>query len=228
MATAPLFSPSTPISARRCYSTRAQAFKTTTSIKKGRVVGNLGHLGEVVRKDVDFLKKGIRRGMEWANEALQVRRVSKTLDDLLWLRHLEEPQAPTLEPRPWPQPCYPELSGVDLFMADLKALEAYAGYFYYLSKIWSKPLPEVYDPQYVDDYFGCRPHLVAFRLLEVFSSFASAAIRIRASGIRKYLKLRSDKDIDGNISQYKFGMVLKETMLSLGPTFIKVTRLSIC
>jgi len=52
-------------------------------------------------------------------------------------------------------------------MADLKALEAYAGYFYYLSKIWSKPLPEVYDPQYVDDYFGCRPHLVAFRLLEV-------------------------------------------------------------
>ena len=56
---------------------------------------------------------------------------------------------------------------------------------------------------------------------KVFSSFASAAIRIRASGIRKYLKLRSDKDIDGNISQYKFGMVLKETMLSLGPTFIK-------
>ncbi|KAF3969324.1 hypothetical protein CMV_006874 [Castanea mollissima] len=218
---APLFSPSTPISARR-YSARARASKTTTSIKKGRVVGNLGHLGEVVRKDMDFLKKGIRRGMEWANEALQVRRVSKTLDDLLWLRHLEEPQAPPLQPRPWPQPSYPELSGVDLFMADLKALEAYAGYFYYLSKIWSKPLPEVYDPQYVDDYFGCRPHLVAFRLLEVFSSFASAAIRIRASGIRKYLKLRSDKDIDGNISQYKFGMVLKETMLSLGPTFIKV------
>ncbi|KAK4578846.1 hypothetical protein RGQ29_028791 [Quercus rubra] len=222
VTTAPLFSPWTPISARRCYSTRARASNTTTSIKKGRVVGNLGHLGEVVRKDMDFLKKGIRRGMEWANEALQVRRVSKTLDDLLWLRHLEEPQAPPLEPRPWPQPCYPELSGVDLFMADLKALEAYAGYFYYLSKIWSKPLPEVYDPQYVDDYFGCRPHLVAFRLLEVFSSFASAAIRIRASGIRKYLKLRSDKDIDGNISQYKFGMVLKETMLSLGPTFIKV------
>ena len=71
------------------------------------MVGNLGHLGEVVRKDMDFLKKGIRRGMEWANEALQVRRVSKTLDDLLWLRHLEEPQAPPLEPRPWPQPCYP-------------------------------------------------------------------------------------------------------------------------
>lgn len=60
------------------------------------------------------------------------------------------------------------LSGVDLFMADLKALEAYASYFYYLSKIWSKPLPEVYNPQDVVDYFLCRPHIVALRLLEVF------------------------------------------------------------
>lgn len=60
-----------------------------------------------------------------------------------------------------------ELSGVDLLMADLKALEAYSGYFYYLSKIWSKPLPEVYDPKDVDDYFNSRPHLVAIRLIEV-------------------------------------------------------------
>lgn len=52
-------------------------------------------------------------------------------------------------------------------MADLKALEAYAGYFYYLSKIWSKPPPEVYDPQDVAAYFSCRPHVVALRLLEV-------------------------------------------------------------
>lgn len=66
--------------------------------------------------------------------------------------------------------------------------------------------------------------LISYMILvnwKVFSSFAFAAIRIRTSGIRKYLKLSSDKDIDGNISQYKFGMVLKETMLNLGPTFIK-------
>lgn len=70
----------------------------------------------------------------------------------------------------------------------------------------------------------CKYILISCMILvywKVFSSLASAAIRIRASGIRKYLKLRSDKDIDGNISQYKFGMALKETMLSLGPTFIK-------
>lgn len=58
-------------------------------------------------------------------------------------------------------------------MADLKALEAYASYFYYLSKIWSKPLPEVYDPQSIADYFNCRPHLVAFRLVEVVKTILS-------------------------------------------------------
>ncbi|XP_059456102.1 uncharacterized protein LOC132186243 [Corylus avellana] len=216
-ATISFTSSPTPIPVR--FSTRAS---TTTSQKRGHVVGSMGHLAEVVRKDVEFLKKGIGRGVEWANEALHIPRVFKTLDDVLWLRNLEEPHAPPLEPRPWPQPCYPELSGVDLLMADLKALEAYAGYFYYLSKIWSKPLPEAYDPQDVADYFSCRPHVVALRLLEVFSSFASAAIRIRSPGIRKFLRLSSDKDIDGSVSQYNFGMVLKETMLSLGPTFIKV------
>ncbi|XP_059458455.1 uncharacterized aarF domain-containing protein kinase At1g71810, chloroplastic-like, partial [Corylus avellana] len=216
-ATISFTSSPTPIPVR--FSTRAS---TTTSQKRGHVVGSMGHLAEVVRKDVEFLKKGIGRGVEWANEALHIPRVFKTLDDVLWLRSLEEPHAPPLEPRPWPQPCYPELSGVDLLMADLKALEAYAGYFYYLSKIWSKPLPEAYDPQDVADYFSCRPHVVALRLLEVFSSFASAAIRIRSPGIRKFLRLSSDKDIDGSVSQYNFGMVLKETMLSLGPTFIKV------
>ncbi|KAI9128310.1 hypothetical protein K1719_001303 [Acacia pycnantha] len=60
-----------------------------------------------------------------------------------------------------------ELSGVDLLMADLKALEVYASYFYQLSKIWSKPLLEVYDPRDVATYFICRPHVVAIRLLEI-------------------------------------------------------------
>ena len=60
-----------------------------------------------------------------------------------------------------------ELSGLDLMMADLKALEAYVSYFYYQSKKWSKPLPEAYDAEEVTDYFSRRPHVVAFRLLEV-------------------------------------------------------------
>lgn len=56
---------------------------------------------------------------------------------------------------------------------------------------------------------------------KVFSSFASAAIRIRTSGIKKFLRPSSDEGINENVSQYNFGMVLKETMLNLGPTFIK-------
>lgn len=61
----------------------------------------------------------------------------------------------------------PGLSGVDLLMSDLKALEVYASYFYHSSKIWSKPLPEAYDPQDVAHYFNARPHVVALRMLEV-------------------------------------------------------------
>ncbi|TXG49556.1 hypothetical protein EZV62_025431 [Acer yangbiense] len=190
--------------------------------KQVRVICNFGHFGEVVRKDMEFLKKGFGRGMEWASEKFHLPQVSKTLDDVLWLRNLEDPQATPLQPRDWPQPSYPGFTGVDLFMADLKALEAYAGYFYYRSKIWSKPLPEVYNPEDIADYFSCRPHIVALRLLEVGSCFISATIEIRTVGMRKFLKSNSEKNVDGKISQYNLGMVLKETMLNLGPTFIKV------
>lgn len=63
--------------------------------------------------------------------------------------------------------CFLGLSGVDLLMSDLKALEAYATYYYHLSKMWSKPLPEAYDPQDVAQYFSLRPHVVGLRVLEV-------------------------------------------------------------
>lgn len=56
---------------------------------------------------------------------------------------------------------------------------------------------------------------------KVVSSFASAAIRIRTAGITKFIGSRVNKEASGNISQYDFGLVLKETMLNLGPTFIK-------
>lgn len=208
-----------------CALFRESKTATTKKILKRqgvRAVGNFSHFGDTVRKDFEFIKKRINKGMDWANEAFRIPQVSKTLDDILWLRNLEDHNSPPIEPQSWPQPSYPGLTSVDLLMADLKALESYASYFYCLSKIWSKPLPEAYDPQEVADYFNCRPHLVAFRLLEVFTAFATATIRIRASGMRKFLRSSSDEDVNGNISQYDLGMVLKETMLNLGPTFIKV------
>lgn len=179
-----------------------------------------GHFADVVRKDMEFMKGGFNRGIRWANDAFRIPQVSKSVDDLLWLRNVEDPQAVNLPTPSPPQPSYPELSGVDLFMADIKALEAYAVYYYSLSKVWTKPLPEVYDPQSIAEYFGCRPHIVGLRLLEVFSSFASAAIRIRMSKVQKFPGPSLDGDQDE--SKTKFGLVLKETLLNLGPTFIKV------
>ncbi|CAN1798517.1 Uncharacterized protein sll0005 [Linum perenne] len=189
-----------------------------------KAVGNFSHFGEVVRKDFAFLKKGIGKGFDWASDVFKLPQVAKAVDDVVWMRNLEDPEATTMEKQTWPQPHYPELSGVDLLMADLQALQTYASYFSYLTKAWSKPLPEVYDPEAVSDYFNCRPHVVAFRLLEVGSAFASATLRVRASRVRKILGSSPDSDLDmnGNTSQYNFGMVLKETMLNLGPTFIKV------
>ncbi|XP_057979562.1 uncharacterized protein LOC131165632 isoform X2 [Malania oleifera] len=190
--------------------------------KQARAVGDFSHLAQVLCKDAGFIRKRFSGGVRWSNEAFRFPQLFKTLDHLLWLRNLEDPNAPPFSPPAWPQPFYPELSGVDLFMADLKALEAYACYFYHLSKAWSRPLQEFYDPEEVANYFGCRPHLVALRLVEVFSSFAFAAIKIRIWGMWNLYSPTVAKDINWNISQYNFGMVLKETMLSLGPTFIKV------
>ena len=56
-------------------------------------------------------------------------------------------------------------------MYDLKAFEAYASYFYYFSKLWTRPLPQDYDPQQVAQYFSVRPHLVTLRVLEVLVLF---------------------------------------------------------
>ncbi|KAM7274292.1 hypothetical protein ACFE04_028956 [Oxalis oulophora] len=197
------------------YNKKKRRRKRSGGIGGGGSVCNLNHFSEIVRRDVEFLKKGISKKMEWANQ------IPKAVEDVFWLRNLQNPNdnanaAPSIRCREFPQPYYPELSGVDLLMADIKALEAYITYYYYLSKIWSKPIPQVYDPQEVSDYFNVRPHVVALRLLQVFGSFASAAIRIRTSGIITSLMMSRGSDstsIDDNISQYNFGMVLKETML---------------
>lgn len=195
--------------------TQLSSTTRTNKRKQVRFTGSFGNLAHAVSKDINFLKTRISRTME----ALHLPQMSKVVDELIWLRNLEDPQAPPLHSPPWPQPFYPELSGVDLFIADLKALEAYAAYCYYLSKLWSRPLPEFYDPKEVSGYFSCRPHVVALRLVEVGSSFAFAALKIQLLAIRhRYGPPHVDNDVNENM----FGLVLKETLLNLGPTFIKV------
>ncbi|KAF8108297.1 hypothetical protein N665_0111s0012 [Sinapis alba] len=204
----------TPVRRSQTFAvSESRRFKQRRPVLPPVAVG-ISHVVGVVRNDVEFLKNKIGIGIKWANEAFRVPEVTKSAEEVFWLRHLEDSASPPLEQPSLPQPSYSGLTGMDLLMADVKALEAYAGYIYCLSKMWSRPLPEVYDPQAVADYFNCRPHVVAFRLLEVFSAFMIAAIRLRTSEPDKGKKLEA--------SGQRFGMVLKETMLHLGPTFIKV------
>ncbi|XP_060185817.1 uncharacterized protein LOC132615263 isoform X3 [Lycium barbarum] len=177
-------------------------------------------IGKVIIKDAELIKKRIGKGLQWANKTFYIPKLTKPVDDFIWLRHVEDPQASvTVSDGPsWPQPHYPELSGIDLFVADLEALETYLNYFYCILKRWTKPLPETYDPEQVSEYFNLRPHVVALRLLEVFVAFTSAAIQIRISGLLP----TSNEDVEKETSNYILGKVLKETMLNLGPTFIKI------
>lgn len=86
--------------------TRAQSKRKQQ--KQHRAVGNFGHFADVVRKDMGFIKRGIDKGVAWANDAFRIPQLAKKVDDLVWLRNLEDPLAATSYSAPsWPQPWYP-------------------------------------------------------------------------------------------------------------------------
>ncbi|KAJ4775547.1 Protein kinase superfamily protein [Rhynchospora pubera] len=116
------------------------------------------------------------------------------------------------------------LSCVELMMADFEALKLYANYFWQSSKVVSTPVPETYDPQIVADYFLCRPHILGYRIIEILFAFLTASVKLRASNTTMvepdvHIAKRS---IRFDSSKYYMGQLLKETLLYLGPTFIKV------
>lgn len=101
-----LASASTSITALRSIRTTPKRRKRS---RQARVIGDFSHFGDAVRKDMEFLKKRISKGIGWANQTFRLPQVSKTLDEVLWLRNLEDPRAAELEPCDWPQPSYPGL-----------------------------------------------------------------------------------------------------------------------
>ncbi|XP_073012032.1 uncharacterized protein [Typha latifolia] len=192
--------------------------KTTSTKKKGmeevkkKHLGAMGQVLQVVRHDRDFLRAATAP-------------LSRALGDLFWLRHLEDPRARHHPCRParWPSISYPPgLSCMDLMIADLEALKLYFGYFLQSYKNWFTPLPEQYDPQKVADYFSYRPHVLALRIIEVSLQFVSAAIKLQASRSLKLRRHGANRNGSSDSSRYYVGRLLKETLLNLGPTFIKV------
>ncbi|CAN6252893.1 unnamed protein product [Urochloa humidicola] len=136
----------------------------------------------------------------------------------------QEEQQQILQPPAFPPPSYPPgLSCMELMMADLEALQLYINYY---STILTTPLPQHYDPELLAQYFASRPHILAFRTIQILFAFVSAVVKMQ---IFKRSQLTADATYSsGNrsngfdASQYMVGQLLKETFLDLGPTFIKV------
>lgn len=93
---------------------------TSTAVKKSKAAPNpkagyggaFDNVAEVLRKDSEFLKKGIAKGLRWANDAFRIPQLSKSVSDAVWLRNIEDPDASAAELKSrtrWPQPCYPGL-----------------------------------------------------------------------------------------------------------------------
>ncbi|XP_064993688.1 uncharacterized protein LOC135629740 isoform X1 [Musa acuminata AAA Group] len=193
----------------------AAAVRPTWAAKQGRKdkgSGGMGNMLRVLRNDRDFLRERLRP-------------LSNALGNLLWLRNLEDPRAKDVRrpPEAWPKISHPPgLSGLDLMMADFEALKVYANHLQDTCKVLFMPLPEIYDPEKVELYFSCRPHILAFRITEVFLSFASAAIKLQASKISNLNKHRANLNDGFDGSRYHIGQIVKESLLNLGPTFVKV------
>ncbi|XP_064956772.1 uncharacterized protein LOC103978270 isoform X1 [Musa acuminata AAA Group] len=140
----------------------AAAVRPTWTAKQGRKdkgSGGMGNMLRVLRNDRDFLRERLRP-------------LSNALGNLLWLRNLEDPRAKDVRrpPEAWPKISHPPgLSGLDLMMADFEALKVYANHLQDTCKVLFMPLPEIYDPEKVELYFSCRPHILAFRITEALS-----------------------------------------------------------
>ncbi|CAN6233024.1 unnamed protein product [Urochloa humidicola] len=136
----------------------------------------------------------------------------------------QKEQQQILQPPAFPPPSYPPgLSCMELMMADLEALQLYINYY---STILTTPLPQHYDPELLAQYFASRPHILAFRTIQILFAFVSAVVKMqifKRSQLTANATYSSGNRSNGfDASQYMVGQLLKEMFLDLGPTFIKV------
>ncbi|XP_059070318.1 uncharacterized aarF domain-containing protein kinase At1g71810, chloroplastic-like [Cryptomeria japonica] len=185
--------------------------------EKNKKKKQVNRFWQIVKKDSEFVQKGIH----WTREVgLPV--LAKRIEGIFLLRNWEDPDAKLLPPLPWSKPHYPELTGTDLLAADVKSLKEYIDYLRGSLDMWRIPLQESYDPDQIAAYFNCRPHVLASRILEVSVAFASVIIKEKSEKALKLTRSFSNRKTNEIQSEYFTGEILKETMLKLGPTFVKV------
>ncbi|KAL2623662.1 hypothetical protein R1flu_003867 [Riccia fluitans] len=186
----------------------AQNLKESTGIDK------------VMKKDVGTIKEAVC----WVKE-MAVPNFKKEVTEIVAMRILEDPSAVPIPPPEWPKPDYRELSGRAILEADMQTLSAYGDYFKEAIGAWRVPLQLSYNSDYVANYFNRRPHLLVFRFLEVAAAFSSVALQIVIDGQKVRKSMSGVKDEEEHL-QYtlKSAAALKETLVGLGPTFIKVAQ----
>eukprot|EP00252_Welwitschia_mirabilis_P018060 TRINITY_DN40238_c0_g1_i1.p1 TRINITY_DN40238_c0_g1~~TRINITY_DN40238_c0_g1_i1.p1 ORF type:complete len:798 (-),score=152.21 TRINITY_DN40238_c0_g1_i1:155-2548(-) len=120
---------------------------------------------------------------------------------------------------PPPSFYYPELSGIELLMADLRLIKYHANHIKSFFGFWNTTLPETYDPNKIANCFNQRPHLLVFRILEISAALAHVILNFK---FNQAVQTKGGPSDDKLQSMYRMGENLKETMLRLGPTFVKV------
>ncbi|KAG0583481.1 hypothetical protein KC19_3G139700 [Ceratodon purpureus] len=173
-------------------------------------------VNNILANDIEYVKrKSTRLGPS----------LSKKVGEIVALRVIEDESAVPAAPAFWPKPYYPELRGKDLLAADLRTLERYSSYIQGVFQSFQVPLQNDYDPDEVAAYFHRRPHVLVFRLLEVGIAFASVALErsVRMATLKKNKlgEILEEDELEVNL---RTAASLKQALLGLGTTFIKVAQ----
>lgn len=192
------------------------AIKSWLLRDESRNTAPMTSVNNILANDIDFMKwKSTRVGPLF----------SKKVGEIVALRIIEDENATPGALGFWPQPYYPELRGKDLLIADFKTLESYSSYIQSVLQNFQVPLQTNYDPDQVAAYFHRRPHVLLYRLLEVGVAFGSVALErgVRMSTLKKN-KLGGISEKDNTEVTLKTAVSLKQALLGLGSTFIKVAQ----
>lgn len=108
---AALAAPLTPLisSHKKVWASSGTIRKNSNAQRQKLEKNALWNVTEVVKKDAEFIKKGIGKGLQWADKTFRIPKLTKSLDDFIWLRHVEDRRASSevSDAPSWRQPHYP-------------------------------------------------------------------------------------------------------------------------